>query len=80
MGNSIVYSHTAEVPNEWAVVYGRIVRVANLSDDCGAEGCGGDNVPLIIIAEPYNIHGLRDDATPLPEDQVTTIGFESSVG
>jgi hypothetical protein len=68
-GNSIVYSHTAEVPNEWAVVYGRIVRVANLSEDCGAEGCGGDNVPLIIIAEPYNIHGLRDDATPLPQDK-----------
>jgi hypothetical protein len=45
------------------------VRVANLSEDCGAEGCGGDNVPLIIIAEPYNIHGLRDDATPLPQDK-----------
>jgi hypothetical protein len=54
------------VPNEWAVVYGRIVRVANLNEDCGAEGCGGDNVPLLIIAEPYNIHGFRDDATQLP--------------
>jgi len=68
-GRSIVYSHTAEVPNEWAVVYGRIVRVANLNEDCGADGCGGDNVPLIIIAEPYNIRGLRDDATPLPGDK-----------
>jgi hypothetical protein len=65
-GHSIVYSQTAEVPNEWAVVYGRIVRVANLNEDCGAEGCGGDNVPLLIIAEPYNIHGFRDDATQLP--------------
>lgn len=68
-GRSIVYSHTAEVPNEWAVVYGRIVRAANLNEDCGADGCGGDDVPLIIIAEPYNIRELRDDATPLPEDR-----------
>ena len=68
-GRSIVYSHTAEVPNEWAVVYGRIVRVANLNGDCGTDGCGGDYVPLIIIAEPYNIRGLRDDATPLPADK-----------
>ena len=68
-GHSIVYSHSAKVPHEWAVVYGRIVRAANLSEDCGAEGCGGDNVPLIIIAEPYNIRGLRDDATPLPKDK-----------
>jgi len=68
-GRSIAYSHTAEVPNEWAIVYGRIVKVANLNEDCGADGCGGDNVPLIIIAEPYNIRRLCDDATPLPEDK-----------
>lgn len=66
---SIAYSHTAEVPNEWAVVYGRIVKVANLNEECGADGCGGDKVPLIIIAEPYNIRRLCDDATPLPEDK-----------
>ncbi len=64
-GHSIVYSHTAEVPNEWAVVYGRIV--ANLGED--GEVCGADDVPLMIIAEPYNVHGLRDDVTPLPEDK-----------
>ncbi len=66
-GRSIVYSHTTKLPNQWAVVYGRIVKVPDLNEDCGAEGCGGDNVPLVIIAEPYNIHGLRDDGTPLPE-------------
>ena len=68
-GHSIVYTNTAEVPNEWAIVYGRIVRVPNLNEDCGAEGCGGDNVPLVIIAEPYNVHRLGEDATLLPEDK-----------
>jgi hypothetical protein len=68
-GHSIVYTQDAEVPNEWAIVYGRIVRVAKLNKDCGAGGCGGDNEPLLIIAEPYNIHGLGEDGTPLPENK-----------
>jgi hypothetical protein len=68
-GRSIVYSNNAEAPNEWAVVYGRIVRVPNPDEDCGADVCGGDNAPLVIIAEPYNVHRLRDDATPLPDDK-----------
>jgi hypothetical protein len=51
------------------IVYGRIVKVPDLNEDCGPEGCGGDNVPLVIIAEPYNIHGLRDNGTLLPEDK-----------
>jgi hypothetical protein len=67
--HSIAYSHSAEVPNEWAIVYGRIMRVPNLNEDCGAGGCGGDNVPLVIIAEPYNVHGLGEDATPLPQNK-----------
>ena len=53
-GHSVVHTHSAKVPNEWAIVYGRIVRVSNLNEDCGAVGCGGDNVPLAIITEPYN--------------------------
>ena len=68
-GRSATYSHMTEVPNEWAVVYGRIVKAPNLNEDCGADGCGGHDVPLAIIAEPYNIRRLRDDATPLPEDR-----------
>ena len=47
---------TAATANEFAAVYGRLVRVPNLNEDCGARGCGGDNVPLVIIAEPYNVH------------------------
>ncbi len=66
-GQSIVRTQTAEVPNEWAIVYGRIVRVPDLDEDCGAGGCGGDNVPLVIIVEPYNVIRLGEDATLLPE-------------
>jgi hypothetical protein len=68
-GNLIVHTHAVQVPNEWAIVYGRIVRMPNLNKDCGAEDCGGDNVPLVIIAEPFNVHRLAEDSTPLPEDK-----------
>jgi hypothetical protein len=54
-GRSIMYTHTAAVPK--------------LNEDCGARGCGGDDVPLVIIAEPYNVHRLREDGRPLPEDK-----------
>jgi hypothetical protein len=52
-GQSVVYTGSAPLPNQWAVVYGLIVRSPRLDEDCGAGGCGGDDVPLIIIAEPY---------------------------
>lgn len=67
-GRVISYSHMASVPNEWAVVYGRIMTVPKLDEDCGSEGCGGDDFPLIVIAESYNIHRLDEDATPLPAE------------
>jgi hypothetical protein len=51
---------TTEVPNEWVVVYGRIVRLPRVDKDCGAEGCGGDDIPLGIIADPGQIHKLRE--------------------
>ena len=56
-------------PNKWAIVYGRIIKVPNLDEDCGAGGCGGDNVLLVIIAEPFNVHRLAEDSTLLPEDK-----------
>jgi len=68
-GGTIVYTRRTDVPNEWAIVYGRIVRAPNLSEDCGEAGCGGDDVPLLIVAEPYNAHRLKDDGTLLPHDQ-----------
>jgi len=66
---TITYRHTASVPNQWAVVYGRIVTVPDLNEDCGARGCGGFDVPLIVIAESYNVHRLGADATPLPAER-----------
>ena len=47
------------MPNEWAIIYGRVVKVPDLNDD----------VPLVIIAQPYNIHSLRDDGSLLPEEK-----------
>ena len=68
-GNSIVYAGQMLRPNEWAVVYGRIARMPRLSEDCGAEGCGGDNVPLMLVAEPYNAHRIAEDGRLLAEHQ-----------
>jgi len=68
-GNSIVYAGQKLRPNEWAAVYGRIARMPRLSEDCGAEGCGGDNVPLMLIAEPYNVHRIAEDGRLLAEHQ-----------
>jgi hypothetical protein len=39
----------------------------HLELDCDAEGCGGDDVPLVIIAEPHEAHRLRDDGSVWPE-------------
>jgi len=66
---TITYSHAASVPNQWAVVYGRIVAVPDLSEDCGVGGCGGFDVPLIVIAESYNVYRLGEDGTPLPAEK-----------
>jgi hypothetical protein len=55
---------TTTVPNEWAVVYGRIVKSPRLDEDCGVGGCGGDDVPLIMLAEPSEVHPLRGDGRP----------------
>ncbi len=58
---------TTPAPNEWAVVYGRIVKSHALGEDCGGEGCGGDDIALIILAEPSEVHLLRGDGRPLPK-------------
>ena len=46
------------VPNEWAFVYGRLVKTPRLSEDCGAKGCGGDDVPLVIVAKEQEVRTL----------------------
>jgi len=68
-GHSIEHTRTEPVADQWAIVYGRIVRAPSLNEDCGAGGCGGDNVPLVIIAEPFNVHRLTENSTALPKDK-----------
>jgi hypothetical protein len=56
-----------ESPNEWAIVYGRIIGSPNL----GKEPCNDDEIgcrgfmgaPMAIIVEPKNIHVLNEDGT-----------------
>jgi hypothetical protein len=55
---------TVVEPNDWAVVYGRVVRSPQLDENCGRRGCGGDNVPLLILAEQDQVHIVRADGTP----------------
>jgi hypothetical protein len=55
------------VPNEWAVVYGRIVKSPRLDEDCGDGSCGGDDVPYMIIADRHEVHLLTNDGKPLPK-------------
>jgi hypothetical protein len=57
------------VPNDWATVYGRVVRSPRLSENCGPSGCGGDDVPLIILADPKNIRLIKPDGSPLPQQR-----------
>jgi hypothetical protein len=53
-----VSSSTALVPNDWAVVYGRIVKVHD-----------GDEVQLMIVAQPDQVRRIRVNGTFLPDDR-----------
>jgi len=48
------HSPTVTVPNHWAVVYGRIFRPHS-------EGCGGFDVPLILLANPNEVRVVTAD-------------------
>ena len=56
--------HTTVVPNEWVLVYGRLVKMPLVDEDCGAGGCGGDDVALVIIAKKQEIHTLAGGDSP----------------
>ena len=58
------------VPNDWVVVYGRIVRSPVLEKDCGRSGCGGFDVPLIVMTGADQVHRIRGDGTPLPSEKI----------
>lgn len=67
---------TIAVPDQWAVVYGRIVRSPRLNKDCSADGCGGDDVPLILVAVPAEVHVLEADGTLVAACLVLSTGGE----
>jgi hypothetical protein len=56
--------HTAVVPNEWVLVYGRLVKTPRLDEDCGVRGCGGDDVALVIIARAEEVHPVGAGDSP----------------
>lgn len=54
------------VPNEWAVVYGRVFSSAHLTrrGPCHGIGCNGFmGAPLAIIIERKNLHSFNDDGS-----------------
>jgi hypothetical protein len=57
------------VPNEWVVVYGRVFKTSRYDEDCGSEGCGGDDVPIMVVAQPSQVHKLKTDGTPFRADR-----------
>ena len=69
---STTYSE-ADVPNQWAIVYGRVIGSPNLSkepcnnDEIGCRGFMG--APLAIIVEAKNLHVLNEDGTPHHEEK-----------
>ena len=63
-------SEEVDVPNEWVVAYGRIVLLPRLEDNCGVDGCGGDNVPLLLLVEEYNLHVLGEDGGLQPTSRL----------
>jgi hypothetical protein len=59
---------TVVEPNDWAVVYGRVVRPPQLDEDCGPRGCGGTNAPLLVLAEPDQVRIIMADGTLAPKE------------
>jgi hypothetical protein len=56
--------HTAVVRSEWMLVYGRLVKTPGLDENCGVRGCGGDDVPLVIIAREEEVQPVAVDDSP----------------
>ena len=56
--------HTTVVPNEWVLVYGRLVKTPRFDEDCGVRGCGGDDVPLVIVTREEQVHAVAGGASP----------------
>jgi hypothetical protein len=50
--------YTVVATSGWGLVYGHLVKTPRLNEDCGASGCGGDDIPLILIAKRREVHAL----------------------
>ncbi len=59
-GGTITYAGERSVPNEWAVIYGRVVKASDFNKDCGIRGCGGLDVPIVLITTCANTHVLKN--------------------
>ena len=59
-GGAITYAGERSVPNEWAVIYGRIAKAPDLNKDCGIKGCGGFDVPIVLMTTGANTHVLKN--------------------
>jgi hypothetical protein len=62
-GSSITFAGHRNVPNSWAVVYGRLVVPQNLGKkDCIDPGCHGFTMhaPLLMMVKPESVHTLTD--------------------
>lgn len=52
---------TGTVPNQWAAIYGVLVKSGFLAD-CHSKDCPGD-LALFVVANPRDVHPLRPDGT-----------------
>jgi hypothetical protein len=66
-GQSITFSHLADVKDEWGIAYGLFFVAPKLrKDDCGDDlGCGGfDGAPAALITLPNALRPLKTDNGP----------------
>src|SRR4051794_35583456 len=63
-GQSITFSHLADVKDEWGIAYGLFFTAPKLrKDGCGDElGCGGfDGAPVALVTLPDALRPLSND-------------------
>jgi Carboxypeptidase regulatory-like domain len=69
-GQTITFSHLADVKDEWGIAYGLFFTAPKLrKDSCGDEiGCGGfDGAPVALIALPNALRPLDGYKNSLPK-------------
>jgi hypothetical protein len=59
-GRTLTHAGEISVADDWAVIYGRVVKSPDLSEDCGPRGCGRFDVPILLITTSANTHVLKN--------------------